>query len=78
MFYFHYLRLSQGLTQVQLHQLTGINQAHISLMELGRLIPTHHQLDALADAFGVSPRLVMQPVTVTPPTVSEELTEAVR
>jgi len=75
MFYFHYLRVARKLTQKKLQRLTGINQAHISLMELGRLTPTSEQLGALADAFDVPPGLLLKHVAVTPPAEAREQAE---
>jgi len=44
MFRFHYERLKRRWTQQQLGDLAGINQTYVSLMERGRMTPTHAEL----------------------------------
>lgn len=49
-------RLSLGLTGVELSELTGLNQANISLIELGKLqSPTMYNLDKLAKFYEMEP-----------------------
>ena len=77
MFYFHYLRLTRRLTQNQLATLTGINQSHVSLMELGRLTPTQTQLEGMARALGIAPaRVLMKAVVVEPAEIEEQSVRA--
>ncbi len=51
-------RLEQNLTQKQLAQLSGIDQAEISRIERGQGNPTATTLGALTKALGVDLRLV--------------------
>ena len=48
------LRELKGITQQQLAEKTGIDQAAISRIESGRANPTLNTLDALAEGVGAS------------------------
>lgn len=48
-------RLARGWTQVELAELADIDQANISRLELGVLLPGTVTIDKLAAAFGVEP-----------------------
>jgi DNA-binding XRE family transcriptional regulator len=54
-------RLEQNLTQKQLAELSGIDQAEISRIERGQGNPTTTTLGALTKALGVDLRLVPTP-----------------
>jgi len=54
-------RRARHLTQKQLAELTGINQAEISRIERGQANPTTATLGALTRALGVDVRLVPTP-----------------
>jgi ribosome-binding protein aMBF1 (putative translation factor) len=51
-------RHEQGLTQTQLAELSGIDQAEISRIERGQANPTTATLSALTKALGVDVQLV--------------------
>jgi transcriptional regulator with XRE-family HTH domain len=59
-----FVRRSKGLNQTQLGQLAKIGQAYISLLEMGRFIPTPDQLARIARALGAHPDTLLKPVTV--------------
>jgi transcriptional regulator with XRE-family HTH domain len=48
------LRKSQGLTQDQLSDFLGIDQKHVSLIELGKSYPSLDRLTRIAEALKVS------------------------
>jgi len=74
MFRFHYERLKRRWTQQQLGDLAGINQTYVSLMERGRMTPTHAELEGLSRALGVRPPdVLLKPVLVEPPEVEESV-----
>ena len=61
-------RLRRKLTQYELGNLTDIPQAHISYMELGRMIPTEEQLVRLSNALLITPpRVLMQECKIADP-----------
>lgn len=54
-------RLTAGLTQHELATRAGQRQADISLIELGRFIPTSREVEQLAAALGVTTALLLRP-----------------
>ncbi len=54
------VRKQAGLTQVQLSEATGIDQASISRMESGKQGITLEYLKRIASALGVEPAVLMQ------------------
>jgi len=47
------LRKARGLTQEQLAEMVGVEQKHVSRLELGKSFPTIERLEKLAEAFNV-------------------------
>ncbi len=56
------VRKQAGLTQVQLSEATGIDQASISRMESGKQGITLEYLKRIASALGVEPAVLMQEI----------------
>ena len=56
-------RKQSGLTQKELAERTGINQADISKMENGTANPSIRTLRRLADGMGMKMKLVFEPIT---------------
>jgi len=62
-------RKAAKLTQVQLAELSGISQSHISHLEIGRLEPRLNTIIALADALQIdTAALIPGPASVLPST----------
>jgi transcriptional regulator with XRE-family HTH domain len=62
-----FARRQRHWSQEKLGQLTGITQAFVSLMELGRGIPTPAQLQRLSLELGLPPEILLKPVVVVLP-----------
>ena len=56
-------RKSRGMTQKQLADATGINQADISKLERGNANPSLHTLQRLATGMGMRLKLEFEPIT---------------
>ncbi len=56
-------RKSRGMTQKQLADATGINQADISKLERGNANPSLHTLQRLAAGMGMRLKLEFEPIT---------------
>ena len=56
-------RKSKGMTQKQLADATGINQADISKLERGNANPSLHTLQRLAAGMGMRLKLEFEPIT---------------
>jgi transcriptional regulator with XRE-family HTH domain len=55
-------RISRGLSQQGVTDLTQIPQPAVSLIETGRVVPTPEELQRLADVFGVPPAILLKHV----------------
>lgn len=66
-------RISQNLTQKELAERTGINQADISKLENGTRNPSLKLLKRLADGMGMDLKLVFTPKNAGNGTVSKAL-----
>jgi transcriptional regulator with XRE-family HTH domain len=53
-FRLRFLRTNKGLTQIQLAELTGLDQSHISKLETGATKPSYDTLTRLAAALGIT------------------------
>jgi len=62
------LRLVRRWDQATLAEKSGVTQPIISKIELGRVDPTSEQVDAIASAFGYSPRFLTNNLRLTPTT----------
>ncbi len=62
MFYLEVARRDRGWSQVQLSQATRIHQSFISLLELGKGVPSPDQLERLAHALDLPPEMVLKTV----------------
>lgn len=51
-------RMSQGWSQIQLAEKSGLKQTHISRLEKGVHTPTDLTIQKLADAFGIDPAVL--------------------
>ncbi|MDR1900740.1 MAG: XRE family transcriptional regulator [Treponema sp.] len=60
-------RKVQGLTQTDLHQKTGISQAHLSKIEQGIQLPTDEHLEQLSSALGFPVNFFFQNNRCLPP-----------
>ena len=60
------MRISQNLTQKELAERTGINQADISKLENGTRNPSLKMLKRLAAGMGMELKIVFTPITKTP------------
>jgi transcriptional regulator with XRE-family HTH domain len=72
MLHVEFARRQKRWSQETLGQLTDIPQAFISLMELGRGIPTPAQAQRLADVLGVTPGILLKRVVVLTNQSAEE------
>lgn len=68
------LRKLQGLSQVQLAKLTGMNQANISSLESGRQNMGRERAILLAQALHVHPAVIMFPNYKTTPSSQKSKT----
>ena len=59
---FRQARLDAGLSQVQVAELSGVNQSNISLAEAGRLNATIKTMAALAEVVGRSVSDLLTPI----------------
>jgi transcriptional regulator with XRE-family HTH domain len=60
-------RQNKRLSQTRLACSAHIPQQHVSLIELGRLVPTPTQLQRLADVFKVKPEDLLKDVAMIGP-----------
>ena len=59
---FRQARLDAGLSQVQVAELSGVNQSNISLAEAGRLNATIKTMSALAEVVGKTVSDLLTPI----------------
>jgi transcriptional regulator with XRE-family HTH domain len=57
-------RTQRGLSQEAVAKLAHVQQTIVSLIEVGRLIPTTAQRDRLAAVLSVPPELLLTPVRI--------------
>lgn len=49
------MRLSRGISQTKLAEMTGVSRSAVAMWESGKRIPTWEAINALADVFNVRP-----------------------